>query len=238
MKRHVAAGAMLAGLGLIWGSAAQAEDNGWYFGLSGGLTSSSMSKSDFDNSLTTDLTDAVAAQGLTLVDFALDSDFDDSDKGWGLHIGYRFNRWVATEVGYLDLGKFIWAARADLSVDAGAGPQQLLVDEDARVTASGPFASVLGIFAINDRFNAHVRGGLLFADTRARLRAVAVDAPETFTSTEFKSSSSDVFAGIGATWNINDSYSLRLEYQKFLDVGDDQTNESDIDYINLAVLFR
>ena len=39
MKKRVTAGLMAAGLGLIWGTAAQAQDSGWYFGFSGGITS-------------------------------------------------------------------------------------------------------------------------------------------------------------------------------------------------------
>jgi hypothetical protein len=37
---------------------------------------------------------------------------------------------------------------------------------------------------------------------------------------------------------LNPSYSVRVEYQKFLDVGDDRTGERDIDRIDVAILFR
>jgi hypothetical protein len=239
-QSHVAAGLALTALGLGCSSSALADQGGWYFGVSGALTSTSQSKGDIDDGLIAALDQGLTDQGLNLAASAADSDLDDSDQGFGVHIGYRFNRWIATEVGYLDLGRFTYTSQLDLLVDDGAGgPQQeFLVDADARIEAKGPFASVIGIFAINDRFDVHVRGGLLFADTRVRVREVLEDVPDSFTSAEAKSDSKDVFAGIGGTWNIGDSYALRVEYQKFLDVGDDETGEVYIDALNFAILFR
>jgi hypothetical protein len=43
---------------------------------------------------------------------------------------------------------------------------------------------------------------------------------------------------VGGAWNISDSYSLRLEYQRYLDLGDDDTGEGDVDLIGLSHLFR
>jgi hypothetical protein len=44
---------------------------------------------------------------------------------------------------------------------------------------------------------------------------------------------------VGIAWNINEAYSLRAEYQHFIDVGDeDHTGEQDIDFLSFIVLFR
>jgi hypothetical protein len=52
-------------------------------------------------------------------------------------------------------------------------------------------------------------------------------------------SETELFAGIGGAWNINENFVLRVEYQKFLDVGDEEkTGESDIDVFNVSVLFK
>jgi hypothetical protein len=241
MNRHVAAGVIMAGLGLSWGSGVQAEEAGWYFALSGALTSTSVSNSDIDNELLAGLEAGLNDQGLLLTGAGANSDLDDSDAGWGVHIGYRFNSWVAAEIGYLDLGEFVQTSELDLLVDDGAGglpEQEFLIDNEARLASKGIFASVVGMFAINPRFDVHVRGGVLFADTRNRLQAVLVGIPDSFISEEFKDDSRDFFAGVGATWNINDSYALRVEYMKFLDVGDESTFEADIDSVNVAILFR
>jgi hypothetical protein len=101
-----------------------------------------------------------------------------------------------------------------------------LLDSDLRILSHGPFASVIGLFPIGDRFDVHLRGGRYFSDTRLRVRAMATGVPDSLTSFEVKDSDKDFFAGIGATWNINPSYSVRLEYQHYLDV------------VNVSLMFR
>jgi hypothetical protein len=45
--------------------------------------------------------------------------------------------------------------------------------------------------------------------------------------------------GIGATWSATANLSLRAEYQRFFNVGDDtKSGEFDVDVLNLSVLFR
>ncbi len=235
---RLAAGMGVAALALTWGNVAQAESEGWYFGLSGGLTTADLDRSSLDEDFV-DLFSELIFEGAGVVPDAtfVDSELDDSDKGWGVHIGYRINRYVAAEVGYMNLGEFNYANQVQLQVQGTT----IIFNSDARLTAQGgPFASVLGMFPINERFDVHVRGGLLFSDTRLRARFVLVepDVPESFTSVEADDSDRDFFAGLGATWNINDSYSLRVEYQRFLDVGGDSVGEQDIDLIGATLLFR
>lgn len=236
-QSRLTAGLALAALGLGCSGSALADEAGWYFGLSGGLTSADISKNDFDSTFV----DLFSAAVLEVTGDApdavfVDSELDDSDKGWGIHVGYRFGRYVAAEVGYLDLGQFDYVNQVQLQVTG----TPFIFNSDVRVQVNGPFASVLGMFPINESFDVHVRGGILLSDTRSRLRSVAVepDVPESFQSLEIKDSDKDFFAGIGATWNINASYSLRVEYQHFLDVGGDDTGETDVDLISAALLFR
>jgi len=93
---------------------------------------------------------------------------------------------------------------------------------------------------ITRRFDLHGRLGVIFSDTRVRQR---IEDPFTgdFLSVEDDGSDRDFFAGIGGAWNINESYSLRLEYQRFLDVGEEgqfRSGERDIDLLTFSVLFR
>lgn len=240
-RSRMRAGIAIAGLALTWGNVALAAETGWYFGLSGGVTGTNLSSSDIDAAVTDFFTSEVEPPAT--VQATADSTLDDSDKGWGVHIGYRINSYVAVEVGYLDLGEFLYVSRLELAGDDGTPPapdEVLVIDNDHRIQSSGLFASVLGMFPIGERFDVHVRGGLLFSDTRARSRAVLVDPdiPESFTSREARDSNSDLFAGIGATWNINASYSVRVEYQRFLDIGNARTGEADFDLLSAAILFR
>ena len=240
-QSRVTAGLALAALGLGCSGSALAEETGWYFGLSGGLTTSGESKSDVTNKIIRDIQTSLAPQGFALTAATVNADLDDSDNGWGVHIGYRFNRYVAAEAGYLDLDKFLYTSTMALTIDdgpGGAAAQVVNTAIDQRLEANGAFASVIGMYPIGNSFDVHVRGGVLFSDVRNRTGQTVNNDPTTFVSIERKDSKEELFGGIGATWNINASYSVRVEYQKFLDVGEDRTGERDIDLINVSLLFR
>src|SRR5688500_10223891 len=99
---------LAAALAMILGNTASAEtSSGFYFGLTGGLVSTDIgSKSDFDEGLAIPIAQGLLAVGFDDVD--IESSLDDSDIGWGLEIGYRFNRYIAAELGYLDLGEMAY----------------------------------------------------------------------------------------------------------------------------------
>ncbi|HEX7012836.1 MAG TPA: outer membrane beta-barrel protein [Steroidobacteraceae bacterium] len=222
-----------AGLGLLASTAARSEQIGFYFELSGGPVSVDLSKSGFDSTLIQSALDSGFASA------SVTSTLDDSDQGWGVQVGYRWNRYVAAELGYVNLGEALYEAQVTL--DDGVG-NTAVIALDNRFQTTGFVASVLGMFPLTERFDVHARAGLFVADTRVRERAVSIepDLPETFTSIQTRSDSKDFFGGIGAAWNINDSYSVRVEYQRFLDVGEDEDigEEVDVDFITLSILFR
>jgi opacity protein-like surface antigen len=202
-------------LGCLPAMSALAE--GFYFGVSGGLASMDMpSKASIDQLF---LDEGVAIES---------SSMDDEDTAWGLQVGYRWNSYVAAEVGYVNFGTAEYQA-APVGVDG---------EVSLRARSAGPTVSVLGMLPASKYFDFHLRAGVYFGDSRMRARAEDFVTGDVF-SEEAKSSSEDLFAGIGAAWNINDSYSLRLEYQRFFDVGDkDHTGETDIDLLSFSLLFR
>jgi hypothetical protein len=235
MNRRVTAGVMAAGLGLIWATGVQAEETGWYFGLSGGITTADVSQDDLDQSFVDLFSAALLEVSGSPPDAAfIDSTLDDSDKSWSVNVGYRFNSYVAAEFGYIDLGTVDYANQVQLQ-QVGT---PFLFDSDLRILSHGPFASVIGLFPVGERFDVHLRGGLYFSDTRLRVRSMATGVPDSLISFEVKDSDKDFFGGIGATWNINPSYSVRVEYQHYLDVGGDRTDEYDFDVVNVSLLFR
>jgi OmpA-OmpF porin, OOP family len=234
IRQHLVRAALAAGaLGLgVCGSAA-AETEGFYFGISGGMAMVDIpSKAAFDEVFVPELQSFIAASGLTAL--SVSSSLDDSDAAWGLYAGYRFNKYVAAEFGYVNLGEALYEAIAQTTDGVVVFP----VESSARFVTSGPTAALLGMFAINERFDVHGKVGLYFADTRVRNRIRDVEFFENVAHIEVDGGEQEVFLGIGGAWNINESYSVRLEYQRFLDVGDDATGESDIDMIAASILFR
>ncbi len=224
---------LAAALAMILGNTASAETSGLYFGLTGGMASTDFgSKRDFDEGFAIPLAEGLLAAGFDDVD--IESSLDDSDIGWGLEIGYRFNRYIAAEFGYVDLGEMAYEAILTVS-EAGA---TFPVEVSVRLQSTGPFAAVVGMLPVSERFDVHAKAGLYVADTRVRTRARDIAFDENIFHEEIDAGEQEVFAGIGGTWNINDSYSLRFEYQRFLDVGDDESGEEDVDLLAVSLLFR
>ena len=241
------------------------EYKGFYFGVWGGSGSIDMaSKGDLDEAFSGDLagelddsayidnnrtpttpSDDVRYE-FALAGIADDSSLDDSLSVWGVQLGYRWGKYLATEVGYSKLGEASYRLPHFVNVTAtpiasGVSSSDMFEAERAAVfTSAGPTISVLGMLPLGQRFDLHLRGGIYLADTRLTNRIRDVE-------TEFNNvmhdrtdaSETELYAGIGGAWNINENCVLRAEYQKYFDVGDEKkTGESDIDVFNLSVLFK
>ena len=237
------------------------EYRGFYFGVWGGTGEyDSASKGAMDQMILGNLAAEIAAipiqpdTNLT-VDELFGSTQDDSLTPWGLQVGFRFNKWVAAEVGYVDLGEYLYtlsgAISGGLGVPCGCDPPAVVTipldggfERSTQLTSAGITASVLGMLPLGQHFDLHIRGGIYYADTRVtnRLRYIdAVDQEGVFNLLHRRvdASQTELFGGLGAAWNINENFALRVEYQKYFDVGDDKkAGESDVDVLNLTVLFK
>jgi OOP family OmpA-OmpF porin len=174
------------------------------------------------------------------------SSLDDSVSVWGAQIGYRFGKFLAAEVGYSKLGEAsyrlpigVTETLTDLTTGATVSGD-FAAERAMQFTSAGPTISALGMFPIGQIIDLHVRAGVYLADTRVtnRIRDVEFNTGN-ISHRRVDASQTEIFGGIGGAWNINENFTLRVEYQKYLDVGDDKkTGESDIDVFNLSVLFK
>jgi hypothetical protein len=241
------------------------EYKGFYFGVWGGSGSIDMaSKGDLDeafsgglaeeledsafiddNGTRTDRSDDVLFE-FALAGIADDSALDDSVSVWGVQLGYRWGKFFATEVGYAKLGEASYRLPHFVNVTAtalgsGVSASDTFEAERAAVfTSAGPTISALGMLPLGERFDLHVRGGIYLADTRLsnRIRDVETDFNNVMHD-RTDASETELYAGLGGAWNINENCVLRAEYQKYFDVGDEKkTGESDIDVFNISVLFK
>jgi OmpA-OmpF porin, OOP family len=239
------------------------EYRGFYFGVWGGSGSVDIpSKSAFDAAIVPMLPAEVMAGDFiddndtpleplddVLYEFDLAgvgrSTLDDSVSVWGLQVGYRWHKYFATEIGYAKLGEANY--RLPVSIDVTATPAvgtaltgNIAAERAMQFVSAGPTISALGMLPIGQAIDLHVRGGIYLADTRVTNRIR--DVQSNFGNVVHRrvdASQTELYAGIGGAWNINENFVLRLEYQKYLDVGDDEkTGESDIDVFNLSVLFK
>lgn len=249
------------GCALATPAALAEEYRGFYFTVWGGSGEYDVAGKAANDEAILDGLDAELAvlpiQPFTQVTLAPEgSTQDDSLTPWGAQIGFRFNKWVAVEAGYVDLGEFLYSMTGTLTGTygflcdtcdpAGIYTRPLAGDfqRAKQITSNGITASVLGMFPLSQSFDLHLRGGLYYADTRVtdRLRYMSAEFEDDVFNLYHRrvdASQMELLAGIGGAWNINESFALRVEYQKYFDVGDDEkAGESDVDVINLSVLFK
>jgi OmpA-OmpF porin, OOP family len=148
---------------------------------------------------------------------------DDKDTAWKILAGYQFNRHLAVEAGYADLGK-----SSASGVVSG-------------VTASASFEVTawelvgIGSFPVMDRLSLYGKLGVYRAETEARGTA---SVPGITATTNEKDTNSDVTFGFGARYDITRNLGVRAEWQRYRKVGGDDTGEADIDLFSLGLMYR
>jgi OOP family OmpA-OmpF porin len=221
------AGCSFAGL-------AQAENEGWYVVAFGGESSAQgISQSAQDQQLL----DLFASVGLTPVNVT--TSLDDSDTGFGLAAGYQVNRNFAAELAYVDLGEISYDAAGTFT----DGLDTLDTDIAVGQSASGPVFSLLGIVPIGNRFSVYGRLGIALMDVEAKQSYSAVDITDpdnvVADSGSVSTQRSNGVYGIGGEFSFNGRFGIRLEWDRFADVGsEDLTGEGDVDLISLGLRYN
>ncbi len=118
-------------------------------------------------------------------------DVDDEDIAYGLTLGFQFNRYIALETEYLDLGE----------ISVGQAPAGALASADA----SGARFSVVGMLPLSQRFSAVGKLGLFAGDVDERFFGQPAD------------SSSDVASAIdlGIQYKLTNHVFLSLDWSNY-----------------------
>jgi OOP family OmpA-OmpF porin len=196
---------------ILVGMPAAAQDAGWYIGANAG---ESRAKID----------EGRIMGGLQEGGFATTSlSKDESHFGFKAFGGYQFNRFVALEGGYFDLGNF--------NFDAVTDPPGTLEGE---IKIRGVVLDLVGFIPFTDRFAAFGRIGAIGAearDTFAATGAVAVLEPRR------REREANYKFGVGLQLKLTDAFVMRAEAERYR-IGDAVGNNGDIDLFSLGVLYR
>jgi opacity protein-like surface antigen len=158
---------------------------------------------------------------------------EDSDLGYNATFGFRFNRYLAAELGLAQFGTLSSTASGGMDFGDGFVPTSVKLS----YSAGGPMMSAIGILPLNDKFELFVRVGYLFASSERELTSKVDGQSGGFGSA--KGDSQDLVLGAGASFHFNQVYSLRFEYQQLDEVGqDDRTGREDITVLGLGVVVR
>jgi len=167
-----------------------AQDQGWYAGLHLGQSTAK------------DGCDGVSGPGITC---------DDGDTAWRILGGYQFNKNLAVELGYSDLGE------VSASGPGGSASIESTVFELVAV-GSWPFTP---------NFSAYGKAGMYRSETDAS--APGISESESNTGLTY---------GLGVRWDFTKNLAARAEYQIYSDVGGGNIGESDVDVISVGVLWK
>lgn len=213
MTRQFVPFALALALGLASG-AALAE--GWYAGVSAGQAryDSDDAKQDLDATLA-----SVGAGGIS-------SSEDDTDTGYKLYVGYQLNPHFGVELGYVDLGE--WSYDASFTSPAPG---------TARGTAEvrGVTLGLVGRVPVGERFAVLGRLGVikpkLDVDASVQSGGLSASGSETSRNLRFN-------WGLGAQYDFTQTVGVRLEWERFDNLGNDDTGRGDVDLWSLGAVLR
>jgi opacity protein-like surface antigen len=163
----------------------------------------------------------------------LSASTEDTDIGYNATFGFRFNRYFAAELGLAQFGSVESTAKGELDFGGGFVPTSLKLS----FSAGGPMISAVGFLPLNDKFELFGRVGYLFTSSERELTSNVDGQSGGFGSA--KGDSQDLVLGVGAAFNFNQVYSLRIEYQQLDELGqDERTGLEDLNVIGLGVVVR
>lgn len=220
----------------LWlGTAAStaAVEPGFYAGVTGGRASFGWSRREIDLTLTKSLGLDPAFE-LLAAPSELHSEIDTHASGITGLVGYRINRGFAVEAAYLDLGDLTYRAsgRGVKFVEGILIPVDFTANLNAKV--SGVALSMLADLFPPKRWEVFLRGGLFFANTKQSSRVSTGGFVGDFGSGS--ESTTNALAGVGTAMHVSDRWELRLEYERFLNVGAPTLTKNDIALISLGLL--
>jgi OOP family OmpA-OmpF porin len=146
---------------------------------------------------------------------------DDTDTGWKLFAGNQFSPNAAVEFGYLDLGE----AKAS-GTDSFFGSASLTAE------VSGFNVALVGFLPVGNTVNLLGKIGLFLWD-------LDVGANTSIGSGSTSESGTELMFGFGASFDIGQTTAVRIEWERFTDVGDEnETGQSDVDLLSASLVFR
>ncbi|MGI9295319.1 MAG: outer membrane beta-barrel protein [Pseudomonadales bacterium] len=190
---------------------AMADDAGWYLGSGFGVVAADYKAADFDDGSTSQ------------------TRIDDDDTAWKLFAGYRFNRYLAVEGGYVDLHNEFDEKTTFSAVSDGTGgnfaslpngPVSVDIDE-----ITGFATAAVGSYPLTNRFVVSGKLGAVFWEAEQ----TALDLQQREASLD----GTDALVGIGAEYRFDNGIAIRGEAERYFDVG-----ETDQDVVSVSVLYQ
>jgi OOP family OmpA-OmpF porin len=189
-----------------------ADDAGWYIGGNLGQT-----RADIDE-------DRIAASLLQSGFYnTLVKDDSAADHGYKLFGGYQFNRYVAVEGGYFDLGQFGFTSTT-----------QPTGTFNGNIKLRGVNLDLVGFVPFTEKLSAFGRLGVNYAEAKDKFSGtgfVHVLSPTA------KERDTNLKVGAGLQYAFNDNLAMRLEAERYR-IGDAVGHKGDVDLLSVGLVYR
>lgn len=152
--------------------------------------------------------------GQSTTDSCITGTCDDTDTAGKIYGGLEMNEYISMEVGYVDLGTVEYSAPTGSRATQGMAVQ------------------MVGTLALNPNFTLLGRGGMNILNTEVN---GAIAGP----SSNVGDTDISWSLGLGAQYNFTKAVGLRMEWERYFEVGDaDTTRAADIDLLTVGVVFK
>lgn len=210
IKKTITALTMIAGM-----SAGTVQASGTYIGINFGKSDGKEWVSEED------VTQIFLAAGTSA---PTSGHGDTADSAMKILFGVATSDNIDLRLGYANLG--------EATFEASNG----IVNAEGSVENQGVFADLLARFKPAERLSLYGKMGLAFMKTDITFNAIG---PGGFYEDELQGSSFVFVPGVGISLDITERFGLTAEYERYLDVGDDEeTGTSDIDVVSAGVYIR
>jgi opacity protein-like surface antigen len=156
------------------------------------------------------------------------SETDDSGSAVSVAVGYRFGRYFGVEASYVDLGsasgKDIWRVSFPVVHEAPA---------ESSLGVTGPAVMAFAVFPLS-KFEPYVRAGVLFAETEFDFLYSEFISGQAFTNS---TGTTETAVGLGVAYLFTEQIAFKLDWTRYLEVGDEETGEVDIDSLTVGLRF-
>jgi len=146
---------------------------------------------------------------------------DANDAAYKLFGGYQFNRNIAVELGYFDLGHTTYSATGPLG----------MLNSDTRV--DGFNLDLVGTLPVSDTFSVLGRVGVAAGRTQAHVTGPGATGPTDVTKRQ-----TNAKVGLGLQWEMNRSFWLRGEVERYrVNNAMGSRNNADVYTVSLVIPF-
>jgi OOP family OmpA-OmpF porin len=151
---------------------------------------------------------------------------DNQDLSWEASVGYRFNRNVGLELGYVDLG--------EISSDVADASDSSDARASSRFSADGLTVALVATFPIR-QWEPYLKAGALFSNT---VLAYSGTVSGNSFGAHVTANNKDALYGLGLRYAFNDQLKLYVDSTYFVEVGEPRTGRADILNTSIGLLLQ